>query len=300
MISHIAGLKIVVEKAKGRYCMLHITTLMNVSDNPHKSLKTHHGLSFLIEYDGTRILFDTGYNEDFIENAERMKVDLTNLNAVVLSHGHYDHTAGYMALMNKGLAPEYLFVGKNFFDRKYKNYNMKYVNISSNLSEDALKKQNIDIRTIDNGLHFEKNIYFVSGFTEANPYEKIPPEYIILKDDGFVQDKFTDEVCVVLDTPKGLVIVTGSSHIGLCNVLDKVYKVFNKPIHAVIGGFPIDTKDDMRTKFTVSTLKEYNVKYLGYCPSKPMATDAFKLDSINVDIVAVGDEFFLMYESTNN
>ena len=274
--------------------MLHITTLMNVSENPDKNLKTQHGLSFLIEYDNTRILFDTGYNEDFLENAKRMKVDLTNLNAVVLSHGHYDHTAGYKAMLEKGIAPGYLFVGQHFFEKKYKKHNMKYVNISSNLSKEELKEHNIDIRTIDNGLHFDKNIYFVTGFTESNPYEKISPEYIILKDDGFIQDKFEDEVCVVLDTPKGLVIVTGSSHIGLCNILDKVYKVFNKPIHAVIGGFPIDTRDEMRTKFTVSTLKEYHVKYLGYCPLKPMASDAFKVDFCNIDIIAVGDEFFLM------
>ena len=168
------------------------------------------------------------------------------------------------------------------------------VNISSNLSEEAIRKQNIEIRTLENNLHFEKNIYFVTGFTETNPYEKISPEYIILKDDGFIQDKFTDEICVVLDTQKGLVVVTGSSHIGLFNILDKIYKVFKKPIYSVIGGFPVDTKDEMRTKFTVSTLKEYHVKYLGYCPLKPMTSDAFKLSSVNIDIVAVGDEFFLM------
>ena len=176
--------------------MLHITTLMNVSGSPHKSLKTQHGMSFLIEYDNTRILFDTGYNGDFLENAEKMNVDLTDLNAVVLSHGHYDHTAGYNALLKKGLAPEYLFVGKNFFEKKYIKNNFRYVNISSNLSEEAIRKQNIKIRTLETDLHLEKDIYLVTGFTESNPYEKISSEYIILKEDGFIQDKFKDEVCV--------------------------------------------------------------------------------------------------------
>ena len=274
--------------------MLHISTLMNVNPNPNKKLITQDGLSFLIEYDDSKILFDTGCNGDFMKNANDMQIDLSNLTAVVLSHGHYDHTAGYKALLSSSLAPKYLFVGKNFFENKYTKKGIRYVNLSSTLDENVIRNHGVNIRTVESGIHYSKNIYFISGFQASNPYEKIPKDNIILKENGFIQDNFTDEVCVVLETPKGLVIVTSSTHIGLCNLLDKVYKVFNKPIHAVLGGFPVDPKDDMRTKFTVSTLKEYNVKHIGYCPMKPMSSDIFKFSSVDINTVSVGDEFFLM------
>ena len=60
---------------------------MNVSGSPHKSLKTQHGMSFLIEYDNTRILFDTGYNEDFLENAERMKESSIQTSQMTMRNG---------------------------------------------------------------------------------------------------------------------------------------------------------------------------------------------------------------------
>ena len=274
--------------------MLHITTLMNVSPNPYKELKTQHGLSFLIDYDGVRILFDTGYDDAFMENARLMNVDLTNLSAVVLSHGHYYHTAGYNALMDAKLAPKYLFVGNGFFDKKYIRKGLKYINVESTLNEETIRANNIDLRVVDKGIHYEKGIYFVTGFGETNSYEIVSPDNQILSHDEFQQDKFRDEVCVVLETSKGQVIVTGSSHIGLCNILDKVHKVFNKPIYAIIGGFPVDPKNEMRTKYTLSTLKEYNVRHIGYCPMQKMSKDEFKFDSVVMNTVSVGDEFFIM------
>ena len=273
--------------------MIHITTLMNMTPNPSKDLKTQHGLSFLIDYDGTSILFDTGFNSDFIENAINMGADLSRLSAVVLSHGHYDHTAGYKDLMKAGLAPRYLFVGKNFFEKKYIKHGMRYVNVSSSLDEVEIRNHDIDLRIIEKGIHYEKGIYFVTGFTESNPYEKVSKDDLILKDNGFINDDFSDEVCIVLETSKGQVILTGSSHIGLCNILDKVHRVFNKPIYAVIGGFPVDSKNEMRTKFTLSTLKEYQVKHLGYSPTKPLNNDEFKFNTISINTISVGDELFI-------
>ena len=274
--------------------MLHITTLIDTTQNQQKSLLTQHGLSFLIEYDDTRILFDAGSNGDFIRNAENMNVDLKNLSAVVLSHGHYDHAAGYKDLMKAGLAPKYLFVGDGFFENKYTKKGIRYVNMSSTLSEDEIRKHGIEIRTLSGNLQYSRGIYLVTGFKLSNPYERISSDLIILKENGFERDEFRDEVCIVLDTSKGLVIMTGSSHVGLCNVLDKVYKVFSKPIYAIIGGFPVDPKDEMRAKYTMSTLNEYNVKYIGYCPFRPMSSDTFKFSAIDINTVSVGDEFFLM------
>ena len=74
---------------------IQITTLMENSLGEHTGLKTEHGLSFLIETEGSSVLFDLGQSGAFLHNAEKLCKDLSDVTHVVLSHGHYDHTGGF-------------------------------------------------------------------------------------------------------------------------------------------------------------------------------------------------------------
>ncbi len=66
-----------------------------LTDNhPGSHTPAEHGLSYFIEYDGKRLLFDTGQSDMFIRNAEAMKISMTNIDMVILSHGHFDHGNG--------------------------------------------------------------------------------------------------------------------------------------------------------------------------------------------------------------
>jgi 7,8-dihydropterin-6-yl-methyl-4-(beta-D-ribofuranosyl)aminobenzene 5'-phosphate synthase len=66
-----------------------------LTDNqPGSHIPAEHGLSYLIEYDGKKFLFDTGQSDMFLRNAEAMKISLTNIDMVILSHGHFDHGNG--------------------------------------------------------------------------------------------------------------------------------------------------------------------------------------------------------------
>lgn len=77
-----------------------ITTLIeNNSDNP--SLHSEHGLSFYIQVDNTNIIFDTGQSGKFIENADKLNIDLKQTDYVILSHGHYDHSGGFISLIKE-------------------------------------------------------------------------------------------------------------------------------------------------------------------------------------------------------
>ncbi|MDZ7793705.1 MAG: MBL fold metallo-hydrolase [Spirochaetia bacterium] len=77
---------------------IRITTLVENSLGEHLALKNEHGLSFYIEAGSHKILFDTGQSDSFMYNAEQLKIDLSNLDYVVLSHGHYDHSGGLVPL----------------------------------------------------------------------------------------------------------------------------------------------------------------------------------------------------------
>jgi len=99
---------------------LKITTLIENNPDDNNLLSSEHGLSLYIEIDEMKILFDTGQSGDFIKNAEKLNVDLSNLKYVVLSHGHYDHTGGFRNLVDKIGNSYKLIAGKDFFNNKYK------------------------------------------------------------------------------------------------------------------------------------------------------------------------------------
>lgn len=97
---------------------VNITTLIENSPGEHHALHAEHGLSFFIEKDDHKFLFDTGQSGRIIENAAQLRIDLTSIEYVVLSHGHYDHTGGLQALTT--ITKDFnLILGQGFFDQKY-------------------------------------------------------------------------------------------------------------------------------------------------------------------------------------
>lgn len=99
---------------------LKITTLIENNSDNKGQLLYEHGLSLYIEADGLNILFDTGQSGDFIQNAEKLQKDLTSLNYIIISHGHYDHSGGFARLVDTMERVPKLMVGAEFFDSKYK------------------------------------------------------------------------------------------------------------------------------------------------------------------------------------
>ena len=97
-----------------------ITTLIENMPDTEGKLAYEHGFSVFIEFDGRKILFDTGQTGAFVENAEALGVNLSETDAVILSHGHYDHTGGVPKLLKTLEKRTPLYIGKEFFASKYK------------------------------------------------------------------------------------------------------------------------------------------------------------------------------------
>ena len=106
---------------------MEITTLVENSQGEHTGLVVEHGLSFLIESETTSILFDTGQSDAFIRNAQKLQKDLSRVEHVVLSHGHYDHSGGFRSFVGHAGAGSFkLWTGEGFFTPKYGKFNSSY------------------------------------------------------------------------------------------------------------------------------------------------------------------------------
>ena len=213
-----------------------ITTLIENSQGEHLALRNEHGLSFLIEKDNHSILFDTGQSSNFLFNAAELRLNISAVTHVVLSHGHYDHSGGFRSLAGVHSGFE-LILGPGFFAEKYGRLNGSFEYLGNNFDENFLADENIAYRFVQEQLtEIVDGVYVVNGFERTHGDERINPRLVLRKGSGFEPDLFGDELLVAVDTSVGLIVILGCAHPGMKNMIDTARKLLGRPVHAVLGG----------------------------------------------------------------
>ncbi len=243
---------------------LKITTLIENMPDTEEKLAFEHGFSVWIEVEDKRILFDTGQSGSFVENAEVLGIDLSEVDVVVLSHGHYDHTGGVPALLKKLQMRTPFYIGKEFFEPKYKlledgsyKYNGNPFKPELLTGKDSMARVypvEADITWIS------KNLVLFKNFERVTDYEKVNPKFFVKTEQGYEQDLFVDEISLGILTEAGLVLLVGCSHVGIVNILEHVKRVLHIPVAAVLGGTHLVEAGEERLQKTILALKEYGVK----------------------------------------
>ncbi len=241
---------------------LRITTLIENNPSDKKELCFEHGLSLLIEADGKCILFDTGQSGDFIKNAETMNKNIVDLDCVIISHGHYDHSGGLEKLVEKVNKLPNLIVGEEFFKPKYKTIlENKYKYNGNSFDEEYINKNKIPLKKINEDVvYLTEHIIVFHHFRRSNDFEKRNSKFFVKEDSAYIPDEFDDEISLGIVTEKGLVVIVGCSHIGVVNILNTIAKRVNMPIYAVIGGTHLVEADEVRMQKTIASLKNMNLQ----------------------------------------
>ena len=243
--------------------MLNITALMDdfCKNQPH--LTSEHGLSYYIEYNGLRFLFDCGQSDMFLHNAHALNVNLCDLDGVILSHSHYDHARGYRSLLSSGKGSSVLYTGPGFFVPKFALKNGQIPDLSCGFSPEFLTEYSVSHREISGVQQVHPGVWLISGFPRVHNFETIPERFLLKAENDFSHDDFRDEVCMVLEVTNGLAVLVGCSHPGILNILTHVRKTLQKPIRAVFGGTHLVEADIHRIEATITALQNMGVETLG-------------------------------------
>lgn len=182
-------------------------------------------VSYFIETEGKRILYDVGYSDAFIKNAHKLKIDLLDLDYVILSHGHLDHVWGLDALLR--MYSEASLEGVSFkkptliIHEKTFNYRPRtWLGGSGSLIEESRMSKYFDTVHIDkpywltDKLVCLPNIPKMNGFEVKNPFSKIRI------DDEDVDDFMEDEIAIAFKSANGIVVSNPCSHRGICNTIE--------------------------------------------------------------------------------
>ncbi len=243
--------------------MLRVTALMDNKASDHKALINEHGLSYLMEGNGKRFLFDCGAGPHPWENAHRLGLSLRNLDAVVLSHSHYDHAAGYRYLLEQGDGAPVLYTGPKFFEPKFSFDGGKYTYLSAGFDPEFLKEFGVTHREVTDVTELFPGVYLIAGFPRRNAFETIPSRFVRLTPEGFTADDFGDETCVAVDLGGKIAMFVGCSHPGIVNMTQRVHEVLHMPVYAIFGGTHLVEADQQRIEWTIQQLREMGLEILG-------------------------------------
>ncbi len=227
-----------------------------------KDLRVSHGLSLYLEHEGHCVLFDCGSNEDYLYNANRLGVDLRRVEAVVLSHNHYDHACGMFSFPFACKT----YVGETFFCDRYTKVNEHIRTYTAS----GLQESDLDCCVVDDYLKIMPGVFVVGGFKG----ERYDLRYIR---NGSV-DHFEDEIALVVKSSKGLVVLVGCSHCGVLNIVQKVRDLFEEPIYALLGGAHLKHVSDEELCDTIARLQDIEV--LGLCHCSGEIGDGFKCGDV--------------------
>lgn len=229
------------------------------------------GLSILIEDAGKKILFDAGYSGVFLENARRLGLTLHDLDEAVLSHGHLDHSWGFNALvahLTERMCEE-LPVSRPRFTAHPQAFDSKRTadvpRIGVALSLDALEGF-FDVDLTSEPRALTENLMFLGEIPRKFAFEPFFHRATRFGPDGSAPDLLLDDTALCARTERGLVVITGCAHAGVCNTVEHAREVMGEErVAAVIGGFHLLNAPEERLAAVADYLGALNLKAMYPC-----------------------------------
>ncbi|MEJ6062244.1 MBL fold metallo-hydrolase [Aliivibrio salmonicida] len=213
-----------------------LTSLIdNTRLNNRTDLAIERGLSIHASTMGKSILFDAGSSEAFCDNATLLNVDISNVDAAVISHRHHDHCNGVTHFLDRNSkAPVY------FRECEETNYLFKTFGFKNNvgINKQLLVKGASRLTFVNQMTEISPNIFIITDL--SNKYAKSKGnQYLFTESDGCCKpDSFDHELLLVVKENDGLIVFTGCAHSGVLNMIDTAISHFpNTKIKAVVGGF---------------------------------------------------------------
>lgn len=231
------------------------------------------GYAALVESGGRRILFDTGARPGTVlANAKELGIDLSNVEDVVVSHNHGDHSGGLVTLRRemmkanpKALSRVHVASGI-FLSRPRANGGADRNGLLR--ARDAYEALGGRFIVHDKPTQLLPGLWFSGPVPRVHPETNYPAQGTLLKNGRIIADTVPEDAALIADTSAGLVVLTGCGHAGVINISEHARRIVRpSPLEAVIGGLHLFNASDEALAWTGEKLRALGLKHLlaGHC-----------------------------------
>jgi 7,8-dihydropterin-6-yl-methyl-4-(beta-D-ribofuranosyl)aminobenzene 5'-phosphate synthase len=220
---------------------LRVTCVVDDAAERGSPFLKEHGLSLLIEKGGQRVLFDTGQSETvLLHNLEQLDINPVTIDAVAISHAHYDHTGGLPALLDRLDAGTPLYAHPDLFRPRFSWQKgglqlEEPQDVGLALNQEALARR----LTMQLGVEPQEilpGLWTTGEISERPEREGKSPYHLMQEGDALVVDAYRDDMALVLDLGEHMALLCGCCHAGLLNTVAHVQRTFGWPIALMAGG----------------------------------------------------------------
>ncbi|XCH79137.1 MAG: MBL fold metallo-hydrolase [Candidatus Dehalobacter alkaniphilus] len=228
-----------------------------------EEIKSEHGLSLYIETHKHKLLFDVGASHLFAENAQKMGVDLSEIDLVVISHGHYDHGGGLKGFINVNTKAK-IYVNREAFAKHFANRaggDKSYIGLDQSLGQSDRLIFAGEYFLIDDELELFSNINGRKLISTGNE------DLFMESGNLLVPDAFTHEQNLIVSEGGKTLLVAGCAHRGITNIIDRMIEIKHRPPDYVIGGFHLYSRsaDKYEDPALISQIGHYLKDVGSYC-----------------------------------
>ncbi len=248
-----------------------ITVLVDNNTFVDKYLRAEPALSIFIQDKGINLLFDVGYSDMFIQNAHKLGINLLKLDYIVLSHGHLDHTWGLSELVKyyceaaymkeKCKTPTLVTHPYTIFSKTRKHFG----EVGCMFSEEKLK-MNFNVNLSKSPVWLNDKIVYLGEIKRQLEFEENESNDKIISKTIDLKEQYLDDSAIACKTNEGLVIITGCSHSGICNIVEQAKSVCKENrVVDIIGGFHLIKPPREKLINTLDYINSLNLQALHAC-----------------------------------
>jgi 7,8-dihydropterin-6-yl-methyl-4-(beta-D-ribofuranosyl)aminobenzene 5'-phosphate synthase len=225
------------------------------------------GLSILVETEEARVLLDTGKGFSAVYNADTLGIDLHNIDRIVLSHAHYDHTGGLREILRRMRKGVEVIAHPDIWQIKYARREAepdRYIGVP--FQQNELESLGARFHLTTQPVDITSAIMTTGEIPMVTAFEEVDSALFIKEGTAWQPDKVMDDQALIVKTEQGLVIILGCAHRGMINTLYHARQLTGtEKIHTVVGGSHLINASEERLWQTIAALRELGVQRLGLC-----------------------------------